>query len=276
MKLIMENWRKYVNEAVLSEVPLKDIGRIPRSEYDPRDHQDYVKDKTRSAIGYEQSGDEQYRQKAIKMFSKTDEPWYIVLPEELGSGREKGPIRDWIKSKIKKGEWDSDGRYIAVTSQSYDGDNKTVEWQIAHDIIGHSIESENISPLLRWGITFLNKNSPDYLSPGLEGREIVTVIAPTLLYLALPENLKTAMDTNPEDVLPDILAAVFFKELTMESIANIDFEKIDKKILSPYHGFINKEVLNSLAKESLRTYMSVVNKWKRGFAPGEIRFVSPF
>ena len=269
MKLILEKWRKYVSEEVLNEVPLEDFGHVPG-----RDRHQKVQSKS---IGYDQSRDEEYKKKAIEIFSKTDEPWYIIFLEDTSIRilQTRDAVEELIKNKIKNKEWKPNGHFLVVRSVAYQGDSKKVEWQIAHDIIGHSIISDNYGSLLAWGTQFSFKND-NMVHPGLDPKDLITVVAPTLLYIALPRKFRIAMDTNERDVLPDILAAIFFKELDMSSIAKIDFENIDKRLLTPYQNFLNKKILNSLAKESLSKYISVVEKWKKDHGPGKIHFLNPF
>ncbi len=77
MKLLLENWRRYVKENLLNEVPLADFG------YDDYDYPQYDNDpndpRRGSSVGYEKSTDPAYKEKAIKFFDKTKDLWYIVF-----------------------------------------------------------------------------------------------------------------------------------------------------------------------------------------------------
>ena len=203
MKLLLENWRKYVTEELLNEVPLADFG------YDDYDYPKYDNDsndpRRGSSVGYELSTDPGYKEKAIKFFDKTKDLWYIVFLkttfeapfsfEKIEEGDEDG-LYERIKQMQKDNNWSPNGKYIVVSFPPLGDDDESLpKWQIVHDIIGHTIEEYHRKQYSIWQEVAY---SPQYK------RSLIAV------HNALPKEMKIASAGQlSEDRGPDIYAAIF-------------------------------------------------------------------
>jgi len=203
MKLLLENWRRYVKENLLNEVPLADFG------YDDYDYPQYDNDpndpRRGSSVGYEKSKDPGYKEKAIKFFDKTKDLWYIVFLkttfeaplsfEKIEEGDEDG-LYERIKQMQKDNNWSPNGKYIVVSFPPLGDDDESLpKWQIVHDIIGHTIEEYHRKQYDRWQKVAY---SPQYK------RSLIAV------HNALPKEMKIASAGQlGEDRGPDIYAAIF-------------------------------------------------------------------
>lgn len=197
MKLLLERWRKYVKESLLNEVPLADFG------YDDYDYPetDLWGDVERRgpSVGYIKSKDPAYKDQAIKFFDQTKDLWYVVFLkttfespynfEKIEEGDEDGLYKR-IKQMQIDNNWDPKGKYIVVSFPPFkDDDESTPAWQIAHDIIGHTIEST-----MRGGARI--KSEWGY-SKSLD-----------TIWGSLPKEMQIST-MNKKDRLPDVFAAIF-------------------------------------------------------------------
>jgi hypothetical protein len=151
MKLLFENWRKYLKEAreqPLEKRILHDIGgfsgNVPPSPYDtPKS----VKDNQRSTPGY--GADENLIKNVKHLMDKTKQDWMFITAKNVGSvssfvGREKfiqwfdGWIAEWFQKNNKPENYLDNTIFLVIQSPQLKGDEKGAEWLI-HDIIGHSI-----------------------------------------------------------------------------------------------------------------------------------------
>lgn len=197
MKTILERWRQYVSEELISEVPLADFG------YDHELRSKVSISGRRSpSVGYEQSQDPTYKDKVVKFFDKTNDLWYIIFLkttpsrpkiEKIGEGDKDG-LYERIKQMQTKNKWDPKGKYIVVSFPPFDDDESSPDWQVVHDIIGHTIERYHQASYGTWHKVVDN--------PGYR-RELRDV------HGALPKEMQIATDAEQEDYGPDIYAAIF-------------------------------------------------------------------
>ena len=198
MKLLFENWRRYVTEELLNEVPLADFG------YDDYEYPATDDRKRGPSVGYEKSKDPGYKEEAIKFFDKTKDLWYIVFLkttlwgttgfEKIEAGDPDG-LFERIQQMQADNNWDPRGKYIVVSFPRLYDDMSLPKWQIVHDIIGHTIEEYHRKQYGSWQEVAYN---PQYK------RSLIAV------HNALPKEMKIASAGQlGEDRGPDIYAAIF-------------------------------------------------------------------
>ena len=201
MKLILEKWRQYLNEEILNEVPLADFG------YDHELRSKVSISGRRSpSVGYEQSQDPTYKDKVVKFFDKTNDLWYIIFLkttpspskiEKISEGDKDG-LYEIIKQMQEKNNWSPNGKYIVVSFPPMSDDMSSPDWQIVHDVIGHTIERYHHR---HYGTWYKVIHNPDYK------RALGDV------HSALPKEMQIATATegslDDEDRGPDIYAAIF-------------------------------------------------------------------
>ena len=198
MKLLLENWRRYVKENLLNEVPLADFG------YDDYEYPATDDRKRGPSVGYEKSKSPGYKEEAIKFFDKTKDLWYIVFLkttlwgttgfEKIEPGDPDG-LFERIQQMQIDNNWDPRGKYIVVSFPRLYDDMSLPKWQIVHDIIGHTIEEYHRKQYGSWQEVAYN---PQYK------RSLIAV------HNALPKEMKIASAGQlGEDRGPDIYAAIF-------------------------------------------------------------------
>jgi len=230
MKLILERWRQYVNEELLNEVPLEDFGYVNRGLGSKSSRE-------RSSVGYEKSKDPAYKDKVVKFFDKTRDPWYIIflkttpeLPknfEKIGEDDESGIFKK-IKQMQKENNWNPNGKYIVVSFPPFgDIDESSPAWQIVHDIIGHTIETKNSSRIRRIQEIPYDKDEdkyPDSLNA---------------IWSSLPAEMQIS-EMDEGDRIPDILGAIFLgKAPAIEDIQE-DAQWLFKEFIDIVNSFKNQ------------------------------------
>ena len=208
MKLILERWRQYVNEELLNEVPLADFGYVDRGLEPKSSTWRGDSGRESSSVGYEKSQDPAYKDKVIKFFDKTRDPWYIIflkttpdLPknfEKIGEDDKSGIFKR-IKQMQKENNWNPNGKYIVVSFPSFSGDMSSPDWQIVHDVIGHTIEEYHRKSYGTW---FKVIHNPDYKRAL---RDVHSALPKEMQIAAVPEVELARL----EDRGPDIYAAIF-------------------------------------------------------------------
>jgi hypothetical protein len=211
MKLILENWRKYQKD-ILNEIPLADFGYD--EEHGGTDWTDEEDAKRRgvsrrSSVGYIKSKSKAYKDQAIQFFDKTQSNWYVIFLKDLRDhkGLTFGPMgrNPWIEDKVKKmqkdNNWDPKGKYIVVGFRPQTGDDDSVGWQLAHDIIGHTIDT--------W---FEDNGVKDMIDDQVATKFKGVVFGDAIMSIHrnLPEEFQQATIDDVDDMMPDILAALFF------------------------------------------------------------------
>ena len=96
----------------------------------------------------------------------------------------------------KENNWKPNGKYIVVSFPSFSGDMSSPDWQIVHDVIGHTIEEYH----RHYGTWHKMVYNNDYK------RALGDV------HSALPKEMQIATTTDAvddEDRGPDIYAAIF-------------------------------------------------------------------
>lgn len=203
MRITESQLRRIIREALLSEVPLGDIipHDIPPSER-RRDSGKGMPWRDRPSIAHpaSRSQDEKhagggYLEIAKDLMLTARDNWVIITPDDYTDNRSKGKdFIEWLDSKRK--QYPPDTIFAFVGQGSYPDDARTPEWNIVHDLFGHTLEQ-------------VYQRRPS--RPPLVKGEDITVA----LHRALPGRYRISTDSR--DQVPDILAAILLEVLTPEA-----------------------------------------------------------
>lgn len=272
MKLLFENWRRYLKEArpqPLQQRILHDIGGfsgdVTPGTYDsPKD----VRDKQKPSVGYE--ADENLIKDVKLLMDKTPQDWMFITAKNVGAvgvfAKEKdqkdfqnwfdGWIKEWLEKKNVSEDFLDDTIFLVIQSAQLKGDSTGAQWLI-HDIIGHSIyfiyekTPSNYKPYL--DLDFLN-----YVQQQLKLQQKINDSA------TAPNNF-AAPATADFDRLPDVFAAIILGNLKQEKMKEYEKNYLDSK-----KG--NAESVNNTITEIFKYTNWWVNKFlKRG--PKNLNFV---
>jgi hypothetical protein len=219
MKLTKAQLRKIV-QANLLETPLMDI--LPfKNKWNPNST-----DSVASSVGYRlpsrMKGTEQEKRKnftnAAKVYlADSEDNWYIVVLKNVGyydydpANTIKSPeFLQWMSSlNIPKGS------KILIPGQSnLKGDYRAPEWQIVHDIIGHTIESYYTENILS---SQIQSSVQAKISKFFRGYPILHQYK---TWTTLPDEFKIAK-SEPDDRLPDIFAAIFANKFDRQKAVSL-------------------------------------------------------
>ncbi len=252
MKLILERWRQYVNEELLNEVPLADFGYYDKeseNDFDPK-----------QSVGYAQSKAPGYKQKVIKFFDQTKDLWYVIFtkqvrPTDKKFGRIKRDEQQYhiLKKMQRENGWDPNAKYIVVSfSQFNQSDWSAPNWQIVHDVIGHTIEKyievfQTFEFFLdtKYKRFLMKKGLPDNeIGPKIEKMGNLEYRSEKIfrpLYETLPDDFQIA---NPGDLdlLPDILGAIFLDKLPPLEEVDLGDSEEDREEIQFFLDFFKKQV----------------------------------
>ena len=215
MKLLFESWRKYINEEILNEAPpLGDFGYFKGPSSRERS--------ARPGSGYLQSQDEEgkYKEAVVKFFEDTKDKWYIVFVKEEESIPRFGPVPTTDKSypeleKLKdEGNWDPEGKYIIANFINFSGDEEGPEWQVVHDLLGHTIDRRgSMWKLQRIYFDWLSEKYS--LHPRIMSKKFAAIYM--ILHDCLPDQFKiTDRDQPGDDFKNDVYGAIFLENGPME------------------------------------------------------------
>ena len=268
MKLTKAQLRKIVRTNLL-ETPLMDI--IPfKNKRDnlPWAVPDAAEDPVRSrpTIGYnlpskmrgtEQEKRKQFTDAAKVLLADSEDNWYIIVIKNIsGSWGSSSKVinnpefDEWMSSlSIPKGS-----KILVVGQISVSGDYLAPKWQIAHDIIGHTI----------W--RYYRDNIQNNLE--IEGHEEISNLFEDsyeehikITWLSLPDEFKIAK-SEPDDRLPDIFAAIFANKFNKQ------------KAVEMYKKLNIFDMTN--VNNSLDALYKIVEKWKKSIPYDTPTVVYPF
>jgi hypothetical protein len=283
MKKLFESWRRYVGEGILQEVPLEGFGK----------YGDEGDEKFKS-IAYDQVDDPDYVKRSVALFEKVPDPFYIIVVDNVGqAGRGLPPklpeIKNWVEQKMcpESGEgpddcWRRDAKFLVVGHHSLSDDYEGPEWQLVHDVIGHSAQDSVYRNLEKvpvtsggydnwWATKFLSKY---YKEKDVAHRELQGIMMeefPKAIHQALPEHLR--LGETEDDLLPDILGAIFVGDFGPE-----DADKVDLEYLRDLNPDISPLGLREQVKTAITLYKKyLLTWWEDQLNPkGEISVLIPF
>lgn len=278
MKLLFENWRRYIKEArpqPLQQRILHDIGGysggVTRGRYDD---EKTFRDKQKPSVGY--GADEDLIKDVKLLMEETPQDWMFITAQNVGAvgvfANKKdqedfqnwfdGWIKEWLKERNKPENFLDDTIFLVIQSAPLKGDSTGAQWLI-HDIIGHSIYSiyestpSNYKPYLDFD--FLN-----YVQQQLKPQQKTNDSATAPNKFAAPA-------TADFDRLPDVFAAIILGNLgKKEEQAKEKMKEYGKNYLDSNKG--NAESVDKTITEIFKYTNRWVNKiLKRG--PKNLNFV---
>lgn len=209
MKLTKAELRKIVRENLL-ETPLMDILPFKNT---CNATTSYSSDSVSApSIGYripskikgsELDRRKQFADSAKVLLADSEDNWYIIVLKNVGqdmylaSDTVKSPeFVQWMSSlNIPKRS-----KILVVGRASFEGDYLAPEWQIVHDIIGHTIDS--------------------YYIPDIKFFKGYQKLHSEVTWTTLPNEFKIAKK-NIDDRLPDIFAAIFANKFDREKAVSL-------------------------------------------------------
>ena len=250
-----------IREQILSETPLMDI--IPFKN--KRDNLQWTNSNAPS-IGYnlpsklkgtEKEKRNQFTDSAKVRLADSKDNWYIIVLKDISGGRESTlavinspEFVQWVNSlKIPERS-----KIIVPAQSSVKGDYRAPEWQIVHDIIGHTI------------YRYYRHNIKNNLEIE-DHEEIFNLFEDSynehknITWSSLPDEFKISK-RNHEDRLPDILAAVFANKFNKQKAVEM-YKKLN---------IFNMTNVNN----SLDTLYKIVEKWRMSIPYDKPTLVYPF
>lgn len=254
MKLLFENWRKYINEArpqpQLQRV-LHDIGGyggdVTHRHYDDEKMR---RDRQRSTVGYGLSDDDVAKIKT-KM-EDTPQDWMIIAAKNIGAVEDfntqdrktflewfDGWIKKWLEKRKEPENFLDDTIFLVIQSPHLKGDEQGSQWFI-HDL-GHSIN-------------YIYEKDPFSRSKRAFNPAFINYVQ---------EEIGGAGKAD-FDRLPDVFAAIILGKLKQEKM-----EEYGKNFLEKYPD--NKESVKSTITE----IFGYTNWWlsSLGRGPKNLNFV---
>jgi hypothetical protein len=258
--------RLLIRETLLSETPLMDV--IPYKGGEPEEG--IFPFKTSPTVGYklpsklkgtEKEKRKQFADAAKVLLADSEDNWYIVVLKHAviqgkGLNISKNVInspdfKSWINSlRIPKGS-----KIIVPVTPNYEGDYLAPEWQIVHDIIGHTINSAY------WD------NTKEFRSGLEQVYDFWSRIDSSIVWEELPQEFKIS-GRNPEDRDPDIFAAIFANKFDKRAAAGA---------LDEHLRFTNREnPKNILGADIVDCLVEIVERWKKIIPYDTPTPISPF
>lgn len=258
MKLLFENWRRYLREQFDDE-ELHDFGSysgdVTPGTYDsPKD----VRDKQKPSVGY--GADENLIEDVKLLMKKTPQNWMFITAKNVGAvgvfanKKDKqhfqnwfdGWIKEWLKNKNVSENFLDNTIFLVVQSAPLKGDSTGAQWLI-HDIIGHSLYS-------------IYEKTPSNYKPSFN-----------LDFINYVQQQINGTATADFDRLPDVFAAIILGNLGKEEEqAKEKMKEYKKSYLDSNEG--NAESIDKTITEIFNYTNRWVNKiLKRG--PKNLNFV---
>jgi len=301
--LITEKSLRKIIRSVLLEVPLGFVDTIPKRNSDDASRSDSETNtsKPRPSIGAGRHTDPEFVAAARKIFKETEGTYHIFFMEDIKDLLEgEDHLVDYLMSieNIK-----SEDYILVVASAPILGDEIDPQYVIAHDIVGHTIDSpihtsgleENILVNISYLREFLRSKDPkEYnlnsvfiqLSDYIKSRLIrAFYTAPSLsVYIADKSPRKGNFDQNlADDVKPDLFAAMFLvnpeevsgklrdvaKEILQDIFNNLLKRMKDKMTgedLAAFNEKIN-ESIDNIAESYVNLFKGAAEKWKKRLVP---------
>ena len=256
--------RLLIRETLLSETPLMDI--IPYKAGKPEGN---FSSDTSPSVGYrlpsklkgtEKEKRKQFTDAAKVLLADSEDNWYIIVLK-YAKLQNRGYLSDdiinspdfksWTRSlRIPKGS-----KIIVPVDPNYEGDYLGPEWQIVHDIIGHTIANAygGGTKEFREGLQHIYN--------------FWTRMDESIVWNTLSEEFKISK-RNKEDRMPDIYAAIFANKLNKQAAANAIDEHLQ------YAERENKEKISGT--DIVNCLVEIVERWKKTIPYDKPFLVYPF
>ena len=224
--------RALIREQILSETPLMDI--IPYKAGKPEGN---FSSDTSPSIGYrlpsklkgtEKEKRKQFTDAAKVLLADSEDNWYIIVLK-YAKLQNRGYLSDDIINSPDFKSWTSSlripkgSKIIVPVDPNYEGDYLGPEWQIVHDIIGHTTANAygGGTKEFREGLQHIY--------------DFWTRMDESIVWNTLSKEFKISK-RNKEDRIPDIYAAIFANKLDKQLAAKV----IDEPLPCPKNPSIKK------------------------------------
>ncbi len=258
MKLILENWKKFIKEARPQPFPqrvLHDIGGyggdVTPGKYDTERR---LRGRQKPSVGY--GADEQLIDNVKVLMDKAPQDWMFITAKNVGSvgtfadPKDKedfqnwfdGWIKEWLDKRNKSEDFLNDTIFLVIQSPHLIGDFKGPEWFI-HDVLGHSLN-------------YIYENQPTNIRPKFDLRFIN--------YLQRKIN---GPATEDFDRISDVFASAI--------LGNLSKEKMEE-YAKQYHEVDDYNQVAEDTKKTIKEFFNFKDWWinkylKRG--PKKLNFV---
>jgi len=274
MKLLMENWRKFINEAPI--VPDKE-GNIGLAGYgkpgspsgkrsvaypgsnNPAAHKNVEKPPgfrrlpkppfVGKTFNFTQHFNPNFKTDLERMMKDTEDNWVIITLRNVENAEEQiktQEFRDWLESK----GYPEDSKVIVVGTAPIEGDYSSPEW-ILHDILGHAAGRQFLVPKgdLKGTGYWLDKNQP------------VNLVVIEKIHDFLKE--EGADIVNAEQVFDkvyDVFASIILKHISLEQALELFDESNYSEEQREKDGDDHLE-LNEKRKELVKEIFKFCDEW---------------
>jgi len=237
MKLLMENWRRFINET-----PLVGMGDAPPdNEFDDSEYFAGT-----PSVGHAQIKTPFFVDDVKRIMSKTKDNWVVITLDNVRNAERRirsKAFKEWLASK----GYPADSKVIVVGSSPYPGDEESASW-IVHDILGHAAGQD----FLR--LEGYPEGSGEWI---LEDHDVKEPVV-KWIHLALKAKKAPASEAGEEfDKIYDIFASIILGDISFEE-ANKIFEFSDKQ-----RRTTNEEDLeiNKKQKELVKKMFDFCDEW---------------
>jgi len=199
----------------------------------------------------------QFTTAAKVLLADSEDSWYIIVFKNIGYNNyhpteivESPEFLQWMNSlNIPKGS-----KILVVGQGRIKGDYLAPEWQIAHDIIGHTI-LQHYRENMKGNFEI---EGYEEIFNSFENSEEEHL---NITWMSLPSEFKISK-RNPNDRLPDILAAVFANKFNKQKAVEL-YRNLN---------IFNMEDVNN----SLDALYKIVESWKMSIPYDTPTIVNPF
>lgn len=219
MKLLIENWKRYIKE---SEEELWDI-----AEYNPDPSKKYRSGYRNKSVGYGVTEDYPSFVSDVKsLMSKTGDRWVLITIDDVNYIDEdiKSPaFKTWLKSK----KYPKNSKILVIGSSPLEGDYKSPVWFL-HDVLGHTI-----------GEFFINLDSRGKAQSAYEWLNVYN-LEEKPLRAKVVESLFSLLDPKvspvpiyiKEDKVYDIFGSIAMEYLTLEQALSVVETPEEKELVN--------------------------------------------
>jgi hypothetical protein len=236
MKILFENWKKFINEGPFDEIGsgTYDVETKPIIRRTAQEKQQ------RKSIGYDRfKKDKKFISSVKSLMGKTKDNWIFIFPKDKYTVIYEDyriKLEEWLKEKLNDPKYNNSIVLVVAESPLSEQDNTDANW-LLHDLIGHDIGNQYFPQTE----VKLNKDVDiDFIED-------------------IHQNLLTR-DTSPAtanfDKIYDILAAIVLGELTKDKLTEYANKNYPNKNLS-------KSINTLFSKTSL--WMKKLPRWPNGY-----------
>jgi hypothetical protein len=226
MKTLLENWNRYLKEAVdargirLPDLALHSVGSYPNPT-------DMKLGKDLPSIGYSEIEKPKFVEDMKTIFSATEGNWVVIFMKNtyyFYKQLDTEHFKNWLASQ----SYPEDSKILVVASSPLQNDYTSPEW-VVHDIIGHVVGKKFL-------ITQKTSFDEDWL------REPYRLELITNLLKFLNQNKQQYPISNAEvlfDAIYDIFASIALNHLSRQDALSVAESDQQKRLINKMFKFCN-------------------------------------